>query len=134
MRIPVLHCDKGFTLIEFMISVFLLSVALFGLLSSLTISMNSNMENKMRNDASSLAEEYISKARSTEFSQLSTLGGAPNSPVVRKVLVGGVNVDYTVTTTVTTITTNTTSVSVNVTWPVKGIIKNFNITTSVSGS
>ncbi len=132
MRIPVLRSDKGFTIIEFMISVFLLTVSLFGLLTTLNFAMSSNMETKMRNDAALLAEERIARARNTDYAALADLA-AVNQP--RSVLVGNAAVNYTVTTTVNAVggvNSNTSTVSVDVTWPYKGVIRNYNVATTVT--
>ena len=131
MQIPVLRNKSGFTIVEFLISVLLLTVALFGLLTTLNLAMSTNMETKMRNDATMLADEYISRARTVDYASLNTITGV----VTRDVLVGVATVRYTVDTKVAQIggvDAKTSSVSVDVSWPVKGVVKHHMITTSVS--
>lgn len=82
--------SSGFTIIEFMVSVVILTIGLLGLLQTINLAISTNMTNKMRNEATILADETLS----VRMAQLSSTDAAPfavfssSTPVTRKVFNG----------------------------------------------
>lgn len=52
--------NSGFTIIEFMVSVVILTAGLLGLLQAINLAISTNMTNMMRNEATVLADETLS--------------------------------------------------------------------------
>lgn len=65
--------NSGFTIIEFMVSVVILTIGLLGLLQTINFAISTNMTNKMRNEATILADEKLS----VRMAQLSSTDAAP---------------------------------------------------------
>lgn len=66
--------EEGFTLIEVLVAVLVLSVALFSLLGVLDVSNRADRGNRVRETATSLAREAIEDARSLTYSHLTPTG------------------------------------------------------------
>lgn len=64
--------NRGFTLIEFCVSVLILSVGLLALLNTVNLSISQNATTKMRNDAVLIADEMMSRERVKPFDQISS--------------------------------------------------------------
>lgn len=81
--------SKGFTLIEFMVSVLILTVGLLGLLQAINLAISTNMNNTLRNEATTLADETLS-ARVARLSTTDSTFTAfdNNSSVRRKTFIG----------------------------------------------
>ena len=58
---PVILSDKGFTLIEFLVSIVILMVGLLGLLQTINLAFNHNLQNQIRNDAVGVADAEMAK-------------------------------------------------------------------------
>lgn len=50
-ELPVIQDKRGFTLIEFLVSIVILMVGLLGLLQTVNMSYSSNLQNQLRNEA-----------------------------------------------------------------------------------
>jgi type IV pilus assembly protein PilV len=61
---------NGFTLIEFVVAVLILTVGLLALLKTVEISIAQNASNKMRNDAVIIADEVMSRERVKPFARI----------------------------------------------------------------
>jgi len=121
MQTTVKYAEDGFSLVEFMIAVLILTVGLFALLSSVEVAMKHNLSNKMRNDAVVIAEQFLVNSRSVPYANLPGLAVAPNSPATRNVQSGSATIVYTILTTVAPVpATNTSLVSVEVRWLERG--------------
>ena len=53
--------NNGFTLLEFLVSVVILTVGLLGLLQAVNMAISSNMATTLRNEATVVADEALSK-------------------------------------------------------------------------
>ncbi|MBM4314038.1 MAG: prepilin-type N-terminal cleavage/methylation domain-containing protein [Deltaproteobacteria bacterium] len=63
-------CDRGFTLIEIMIAVFILVIALLGLISTTVIVIKSNSLSKMMTAATTLAKDKMEPLKNTGYNDL----------------------------------------------------------------
>jgi type IV pilus assembly protein PilV len=108
--------QKGFTLVEFLIAMVIVSVALLGLLQSVNYSIEHNMVTKLRDDAVRLADERMAVMKSNSFDAI--------EPVVKSELVE-LNVwntkkKYSIGTTVTANSANLKNIEIDITWSYKG--------------
>ena len=63
---------KGFTLLEFLVSVVILTVGLLGLLTSVNYAVGHNMENQLRDEGVNVADMELSKETAKSFDNVST--------------------------------------------------------------
>ena len=118
---PVLSNRSGFTLVEFLVAILILTVGILGLLQTVNVAISHNMVNQLRLDGTvvadgELAKELAKGGTNIGFEAIST--NTSNYFVQQKVLNGYRN--YSVTRTNTLITTNTKQVTVEVRWRYKG--------------
>lgn len=66
---------SGFTLIEFLVAIFILMIGLLGLLQSVNLAINHNMQNDLRNTAVLVADEEMAKTLSVGYDNISS--GSP---------------------------------------------------------
>ena len=64
--------NQGFTLIEFLVAVVILMVGMLGLLQAVNVSINSNMQNQLRNEALLVADLEMAKELAKGFDAVST--------------------------------------------------------------
>ncbi|MGA1862781.1 type II secretion system protein [Deferribacter thermophilus] len=74
--VAVLQNKKGFTLIEMMVSLFIFSVALLGLVASMITVKKMNMRNNVRNIAIEQVNNEIEKLRAYGFNKIDNLIGS----------------------------------------------------------
>ena len=74
---PALLNNKGFTLIEFMVSILIMTVGLFGLLSAINVALSRNMETQLRNEAISVLDKEMARELSKGFNNISTTTTPP---------------------------------------------------------
>ncbi len=65
-----LHSLQGFTLVEMMIAMVILSVSILALSNVTLLAMKTNMQNELRNTASRVAKEKINDLFATPFASL----------------------------------------------------------------
>lgn len=119
---PVLSKQYGFTLVEFLVAVLILTVGILGLLQTVNFSISHNMINQLRLDGTivgdgELAKELAKAGNAVGFDAISTPSVRSYS-VQRTVLNGFRN--YSVTRTNSEITANTKQVSIQIAWKYKG--------------
>lgn len=122
MMARVAKNTDGFTLIEFLMALLIISVGLLGLLETLGVSMKQNLSNKMRTDAISIADQHMAVVRVTPIADLADSDetkklGFVNYSVVREVENAG---------------TSSRSVSVRIKWRDRGLEKQYSLTSIVS--
>jgi len=122
MMARVAKNTDGFTLIEFLMALLIISVGLLGLLETLGVSMKQNLSNKMRTDAISIADQHMAVVRVTPIAALTDSDetkklGFVNYSVVREVENAG---------------TSSRSVSVRIKWRDRGLEKQYSLTSIVS--
>jgi type IV pilus assembly protein PilV len=123
---PVLHTEKGFTLVEFAIAVFILMIGLLGLLETVNIAMRRNLGNKLRNDAIMLADREMATQRVSPFAgilatNIKTPASADNSFM-----------NYSVVKVVVPLTATSKNVSVNISWREYGLKKTHSLSTVIT--
>jgi type IV pilus assembly protein PilV len=64
--------DRGFTLVEVLVSILILTVALFGLLSAVEVATEQNLRNQMRDEAVQVAEAQMNHWSAAPFNNIST--------------------------------------------------------------
>jgi type IV pilus assembly protein PilV len=87
---------RGFTLLELLIAIVILTVGMMGLLQVYTSYIRINMDNTMRNEAMRIAEAAMEQLRNTSFSALPVDGSTITSTTQR--IIRKIAVDFTVTT------------------------------------
>ncbi len=127
MVLTVLN-NKGSSLIEILISIVLTAFVFGGLVQSSILVANQSMENLMRDEAVSIAEDRMSQARSMVFDILDS--ELADVTVVRDFR-GITGFPFDTRRTVADIDTENKMVTVNVTWTRKGVVYNHNISTVV---
>lgn len=110
--------DRGFTLVELMMSMGLSTVGLMGLMTMQGISVKGNMASRNFAEATGIAQERVEQAQTVSYALLpsldttsapETVGPSPGSPAAQKV--------YARTTTVAVDgANNVTTVTVSVSW------------------
>ncbi len=68
--VQIVKQNKGFTLIEALVSIFLLAVVFLGLLTGLILTYNISTKNEIRNQAIKLTQELLEDYRSTDFDSI----------------------------------------------------------------
>ena len=130
MIIPVkLSKKSGFTIVEFLVAVLILTVGLLGLLRTVSYSISVNDSNKMRNDASLMADEIMSRERVKPYTSIATA-----APYPRSINYGLTTKVFTVTEAVTPmgLTQQSKQVRLTVSWQNRGVTYNHYLTTIIS--
>jgi type IV pilus assembly protein PilV len=127
---PVVYSNKrGFTLIELMVSLVILTVGLLGLLQTINVALHANMKSQMDYIGAMVADQQMAQVMAQPFANVPTTAQTPVS-VQRQVNLQQVN--YTVTVTGTTVSANTKGVSIQVSWNYQGSVHNHYIYSMVS--
>jgi Tfp pilus assembly protein PilV len=116
---------RGFSQIEILISLVLLLLVFLALAQTALVSIDSNMTNILRDEAVSIAEVSMNKARNIPFDNLAAL----NETVPRNFR--NITIQYNVSRTVTPRGSNNKEVGIMVTWNWKGNPYTNTITTIV---
>jgi len=74
---------KGFTMIEVLISVFVLGVVVVGLFGFITLVLKSTHDGQRRIVATALANEKMETIRNLSYDRVGTFGGIPSGPIVQ---------------------------------------------------
>jgi type IV pilus assembly protein PilV len=118
--------NGGFTLIEFLVALVILTVGLLGLLNSVNVSIKHNLSNKNRSEAIMLADQIVSTDRARPFADISST----RRTVSGRSGLGFIN--YSVVKIVASPTTTTKHLNLRVKWREKDNPKEHQITTLIS--
>lgn len=108
--------NNGFTLLELLVSLVILSIGMLGLLQAVTSAINHNMGTQLRDAAVRLADEKMAVEKSKTFNAIST---TTKREVVKLDIVNGFK-NYSVVKSGSSISSSTTSVQLVVSWKYKG--------------
>ncbi len=122
----ILKNRKGFTIIESLVAIAILSILLLGILASIIVIMDYTTRNLLREEAVKIAEEYADKYRSYPVSLL------PNSKEITvKRKIRNFDVDYTVKIKSTSVNPQLKQLTITVEWQYKGKTYTYKIETLV---
>ncbi len=107
---------KGVTLIELMFALVILLIASLALMKMATLSISTNVQNNLRDEAVNVAEKEMNDLRSVPFDNIAT---AATTTVISRNF-RGFAVNYTVTPGVVNITSDSRQVNVSVAWNYRG--------------
>lgn len=109
--------NQGFTLVEFLISIVILTVVLLALLETVNLSIAHNMKNQLRNQAVMVTDEKMNTEKLKPFDAISSGTTKVYTDTYR---IGLAQKNYSSTKTITTISSQTKSININVSWYYKG--------------
>jgi type IV pilus assembly protein PilV len=112
--------NNGFTLIEFLVALVIISVGLLALLQSVNLSLAENMKTTFRNQALNLADERMSVEKSKPFDNISSTDSGNYNYDMKQMTVNNTFKNYSVTTIGKNLTSNTKSIEIDVVWKYKG--------------
>lgn len=124
--------NRGFTLIEVFIAMFILLIGMLALLNTAAVVIQNNLKNVIRDEAVTVAEAAMSDIKNTPFANI-----ASQQTYTVKRYIRGIETDFSVTPTVPPAvgTTNTTkTVTVLVQWAYQGTLYQHSITTVINNS
>lgn len=73
--------SHGFTLIEFLVAIVILMVGLLGLLQAVNLALQHNLATQFRNEAVTVADEFLSRETAKTFDLISTATSSPSAPL-----------------------------------------------------
>jgi len=122
----VTHYKNGFTLVEALIALLILSILLLGLVPAFVKAYNLNYKMSLYNTGVEIAQNTLEEIRSDDFDNINS----SNSTVSMKIKKADIN--YTVSQTVSSLYNGELKqVIVKVRWPIAGQYQDYNVTTVV---
>lgn len=123
--------DRGFTLIEFLVSLVILAVGMLGLLKCIDLAMVKNIDSMYRTEAVMLADDRMMQMRSSSFDALAaTVANPPKILLERGTR--GIFRNYSVQEIITESTPKSKEIIINVSWKKKGQTFSHSISSYVS--
>ena len=114
MTIPASSTKSGFTLIEVLVSVVILTVGLLGLMQTVIYALNHNLNNQLRQEATLVADQAMALEKAKPFDAMSI---SQNSTVAR--LVNGTFKNYSVSLQNNDLTAQTKQINIEAIWRYK---------------
>lgn len=109
---------SGFTLIEVLVAIIILTVGLLGLMQTVIYAINHNNQNIIRHMAVSVADESMALEQSKPFDAISTVNMPKRTVSMRPI--NGVFKSYSIAKTNTAQTDQTKNIDIEVSWHYKG--------------
>jgi type IV pilus assembly protein PilV len=129
MAMTVHTNKKGFTLVELLVAMVIMTVGLLGLLQTVIYAINFNMGNQLRQEAIMLADDRMNQEKIKTFDIIS-------SPIVDRYpvqrVVNGAFRNYSYVKTNSDLTTRTKNIDIQVSWRYKGTRFSHSISSLVS--
>lgn len=126
MRAPARNDENGFTLVEMVIAMAIVFIVFLGLTQAGLVALDRNIENALRDEAVSVADNAISRIRALPFD---SVVDEPPATVSRQIR--GLGVQYTVNPDVNILNGNNRQVIVQVSWARRGIARSHQVSTIV---
>jgi type IV pilus assembly protein PilV len=123
---------SGFTLVEFLVAIVILMVGMLGLLQSINLALDKNLETTFRNEAIMLADDRMMRKRSIGFKIFSGADTTSVSNNYSQLNVRGILKNYSVNETIQKATNNSQQIIVNVSWKKKGVRHSHSVSSFVS--
>ncbi|KJU86988.1 conserved hypothetical protein, membrane or secreted [Candidatus Magnetobacterium bavaricum] len=124
--------NKGFTLVEALISMVILMFVMLGLLSAITVTSDVTYKNELRDEVSKIIKEELEATRDTDFDTVLTgtcqICTSPNTYTRQ---FRNASVDFGITKTVTVLDPNNKRVDITVTWSYKGETLSYTVNTII---
>ncbi len=121
---------KGFTLIELMVSMLVLSIGMMAMLDGLGNYIRINIDNSMRNEAMRIAETTMETLRNSRFDDVKA--GAVVIPVTEQRRFRNLSINYNVNWVRQNISASSVAIQVNVTWTHRNVNHWHNAATIIS--
>jgi prepilin-type N-terminal cleavage/methylation domain-containing protein len=124
MERPVLSNSKGVTLVEMMVALVILLFVSLALMQTSLMSMRTNLQNALRDEAVNIADMRINQLQSLPFpdppatNALTATVNTPETPIQRNLR--GFTATYTPTRTVADINATTKQITISVAWVYRG--------------
>jgi prepilin-type N-terminal cleavage/methylation domain-containing protein len=119
VRLIAFKCpDAGYTLIEVLVSILLFAIVFTGLVKTSVVVINTNTENLLRDEATTVADQQITQLQNTPFNALPAVY-TQTTTTVAKNFRDTQNI-FTCTQTVNPLDVNNKSVVISVSWTRKG--------------
>ncbi len=125
-HLPAFRNERGTTLVEILIAMLLTAIVFSGLITTGLLVANKNVENLLRDEAVSIAEEGMSEARNSAFTSL-----ASSASTTTRDFRGITAFQFNIQRTVAALDTNNKQVDITVTWNRKGMNYRHSISTVV---
>ena len=119
---------NGFTLIEFLIALVILTVGLLGLLQTINLAVDQNMGNVFRNEAVTVVDEMMMRRRAKAFDSIST----GSKTYIEPRNVRGISKNFAVSEQVDSVTSNSKQISIEARWTKKDATYSHSATSVVS--
>ena len=107
---------SGFTLVEFLVAIVILMVGMLGLLQSINVAIDKNLETTFRNEAIMLADDGMMRKRAAGFKVFSSADTIDVVDRYSQVKVRGIFKNYSVKETIQKTTNNSQQLIINVSW------------------
>lgn len=120
--------NAGFTLLELLVGLFIVMISMLALLASINLAIGSNLNNEMRQQATTLGEDTLNEVHNLPFDNITGqwTGGKPHSLYLR-----GTQRQYLVTKVITPYS-NSKRIQVGISWTYKGINYEHTVATMVT--
>ncbi|OPY81025.1 MAG: hypothetical protein A4E64_00081 [Syntrophorhabdus sp. PtaU1.Bin058] len=121
-----LQNKRGFTLIEVLVAICILSISMLAILEAVVITMEHNLNNVSRDESVRIAEAKMNELRNTTFSSLAS--GSSNVTRNFRNFTRTFNVQWTI----NNLSANSVAIVVMVTWTHRGVQHIHSVTSMVS--
>ena len=111
--------DKGYSLIEVLIALLLAALVFAGLLKSSLLVINTNLDNLLRDEAATVADQQMTQVKNTPFNALPSVYTQQTATTTRSIR-AMTTIAFVTTQTVNPLDANNKSVTIQVSWTRNG--------------